>query len=88
MKELFWSDVGTGLAIVGTTPATASVRANGTDEQVGQWIADPAARHCPHDLRCVRPVMRWRPTPAYGATWSAAGAISPRENFSLTDAPP
>jgi alkylation response protein AidB-like acyl-CoA dehydrogenase len=38
MEELFWGDAGIGLAIVGTTLAAASVRANGTDEQVGQWI--------------------------------------------------
>ncbi|MGY1771856.1 acyl-CoA dehydrogenase family protein [Blastococcus sp. SYSU D00813] len=38
MEELFWGDAGIGLAIVGTTLAAASVRANGTDEQVGTWI--------------------------------------------------
>ena len=38
MEELFWGDAGIGLAIVGTTLAAASVRANGTDEQVGQLI--------------------------------------------------
>jgi alkylation response protein AidB-like acyl-CoA dehydrogenase len=38
MEELFWGDAGIGLAIVGTTLAAASVRANGTDEQVGRWI--------------------------------------------------
>ena len=38
MEELFWGDAGIGLAIVGTTLAAASVRANGTDEQAGQWI--------------------------------------------------
>ncbi|SEP22340.1 acyl-CoA dehydrogenase family protein [Trujillonella endophytica] len=38
MEELFWGDAGIGLAIVGTTLAAASVRANGTDEQVGRWV--------------------------------------------------
>jgi alkylation response protein AidB-like acyl-CoA dehydrogenase len=38
MEELFWGDAGIGLAIVGTTLAAASVRATGTDEQVGRWI--------------------------------------------------
>ena len=38
MEELFWGDAGIGLAIVGTTLAAASVRAIGTDEQVGEWI--------------------------------------------------
>ena len=38
MEELFWGDAGIGLAIVGTTLAAASVTANGTEEQVGQWV--------------------------------------------------
>src|SRR3954467_10099411 len=38
MEELFWGDAGIGLAIVGTTLAAASVSANGTPEQVGQWV--------------------------------------------------
>jgi alkylation response protein AidB-like acyl-CoA dehydrogenase len=38
MEELFWGDAGIGLAIVGTTLAAASLTANGTDEQVGQWV--------------------------------------------------
>ncbi|MDQ4052614.1 MAG: acyl-CoA dehydrogenase family protein [Actinomycetota bacterium] len=37
MEELFWGDAGIGLSIVGTTLAAAAVRANGTDEQVGEW---------------------------------------------------
>lgn len=38
MEELFWGDAGIGLAIVGTSLAAASVSANGTPEQVGQWV--------------------------------------------------
>lgn len=38
MEELFWGDAGIGLAIVGTALAAAGVRANGTDEQVGEWV--------------------------------------------------
>jgi alkylation response protein AidB-like acyl-CoA dehydrogenase len=38
MEELFWGDAGIGLAIVGTTLASVSVLANGTNEQVGEWI--------------------------------------------------
>ncbi|MBJ7454215.1 MAG: acyl-CoA dehydrogenase family protein, partial [Blastococcus sp.] len=38
MEELFWGDAGIGLAIVGTALAAASVSANGTPEQVGQWV--------------------------------------------------
>ncbi len=38
MEELFWGDAGIGLAIVGTSLAAASVSANGTNEQIGQWV--------------------------------------------------
>ena len=38
MEELFWGDAGIGLSIVGTALAAAGVRANGTDEQVGEWV--------------------------------------------------
>ncbi|MEI5673500.1 MULTISPECIES: acyl-CoA dehydrogenase family protein [unclassified Nocardioides] len=40
MEELFWGDAGIGLSIVGTSLAAAGVRANGTDEQVGEWIPE------------------------------------------------
>jgi alkylation response protein AidB-like acyl-CoA dehydrogenase len=49
MEELFWGDAGIGLSIVGTTLAAASVRANGTDEQVGEWV--PQMFGSPGDLR-------------------------------------
>ena len=38
MEELFWGDAGIGLSIVGTSLAAAGVRANGTDEQVVEWV--------------------------------------------------
>ena len=38
MEELFWGDAGIGLSIVGTTLAAAGLLANGTQEQVGEWI--------------------------------------------------
>ncbi len=38
MEELFWGDAGIGLAIVGTALAAAGVAANGTPEQVGEWV--------------------------------------------------
>jgi alkylation response protein AidB-like acyl-CoA dehydrogenase len=38
MEELFWGDAGIGLAIVGTALAAAGVSANGTPEQVGEWV--------------------------------------------------
>ena len=49
MEELFWGDAGIGLAIVGTTLAAASVAANGTQEQVGEWV--PAMFGSPGDLK-------------------------------------
>ena len=37
-EELFWGDAGIALSIVGTTLATAGVVANGTEEQVAEWV--------------------------------------------------
>ncbi len=48
MEELFWGDAGIGLSIVGTTLAAAAVRANGTDEQLGEWV--PQMFGTPGDL--------------------------------------
>jgi alkylation response protein AidB-like acyl-CoA dehydrogenase len=48
MEELFWGDAGIGLSIVGTTLAAAAVRANGTDEQLGEWA--PQMFGSPGDL--------------------------------------
>ena len=49
MEELFWGDAGIGLSIVGSSLAAAGVRANGTDEQVAEWV--PAMYGTPGDLR-------------------------------------
>lgn len=49
MEELFWGDAGIGLSIVGTSLAAAGVRANGTDEQVGEWV--PEMYGTPGDLK-------------------------------------
>ena len=38
MEELFWGDAGIGLALVGTTLASVAVVANGTPEQLVEWI--------------------------------------------------
>lgn len=38
MEELFWGDAGIGLSIVGTTLAAVAVVANGTEEQLGEWV--------------------------------------------------
>jgi alkylation response protein AidB-like acyl-CoA dehydrogenase len=38
MEELFWGDGGIGLSIVGTTLAAVAVLANGTNEQIGEFV--------------------------------------------------
>jgi alkylation response protein AidB-like acyl-CoA dehydrogenase len=48
MEELFWGDAGIGLSIVGTALAAAAVSANGTPEQVGEWV--PQMFGSPGDL--------------------------------------
>ncbi|GAA3205490.1 acyl-CoA dehydrogenase family protein [Nonomuraea helvata] len=37
-EEIFWGDAGIGLAIVGTGLAAAALAANGTPEQMGEWL--------------------------------------------------
>ncbi|MFI7223242.1 acyl-CoA dehydrogenase family protein [Nonomuraea angiospora] len=37
-EEIFWGDAGIGLAIVGTGLAAAALAANGTSEQMGEWL--------------------------------------------------
>jgi alkylation response protein AidB-like acyl-CoA dehydrogenase len=37
-EEIFWGDAGIGLSIVGTGLAAAALSANGTPEQVGEWL--------------------------------------------------
>ncbi|MET7337999.1 acyl-CoA dehydrogenase family protein [Nonomuraea sp. NPDC005650] len=37
-EEIFWGDAGIGLAIVGTGLAAAALSANGTPEQMGEWL--------------------------------------------------
>ena len=56
-EELFWGDAGIGLSILGSTLAVAGIVANGTPQQIVEWVPqcfgtpqeDPARR-----LRCVR----------------------------------
>jgi acyl-CoA dehydrogenase len=38
-EELFWGDAGIGMSIMGTTLAVASIQANGTPEQWGEWMS-------------------------------------------------
>jgi acyl-CoA dehydrogenase len=37
-EELFWGDAGIGMAIMGSALAAAGIFANGTGEQIGEWI--------------------------------------------------
>ncbi|MFI7446507.1 acyl-CoA dehydrogenase family protein [Nonomuraea sp. NPDC049714] len=37
-EELFWGDAGIGLSLVGTGLAAAALSANGTPEQMGEWL--------------------------------------------------
>ena len=37
-EELFWGDAGIGMAIMGTTLGVAGIFANGTPEQMGEWV--------------------------------------------------
>ena len=53
MEELFWGDAGIGLSIVGTALAAAGLRANGTDDQVGEWA--PQMFGSPGDLKIAVP---------------------------------
>src|ERR1700685_3892777 len=38
-EELFWGDAGTGFSLMGTGLAAAAVSANGTPEQIGEFVA-------------------------------------------------
>src|SRR3954466_3403637 len=46
-EELFWGDAGIGLALMGTGLAAAAVSANGTNEQIGEFV--PAMYGTPDD---------------------------------------
>jgi acyl-CoA dehydrogenase len=37
-EEMFWGDAGIGLSVLGTGLAAASLTANGTPEQLGEWL--------------------------------------------------
>ncbi|HMU37138.1 MAG TPA: acyl-CoA dehydrogenase family protein, partial [Marmoricola sp.] len=49
MEELFWGDAGIALSLVGSSLAAAGVRANGTDEQVMEWV--PQMFGTPGDIK-------------------------------------
>jgi alkylation response protein AidB-like acyl-CoA dehydrogenase len=48
-EELFWGDAGIGLSIVGSSLAAVAVSANGTNEQIGEWL--PQMFGTPGDLK-------------------------------------
>jgi acyl-CoA dehydrogenase len=48
-EELFWGDAGIGLAIFGSSLAVAGIAANGTPQQVGEWI--PQCFGTPDDIK-------------------------------------
>src|SRR5207302_1447736 len=48
-EELFWGDAGIGLALMGTGLAAAAVSANGTNEQIGEFV--PAMYGTPDDVK-------------------------------------
>ena len=49
LEELSWGDAGLCMAIMGSTLAMAAIMANGTPEQVGEWI--PACFGTPGDVK-------------------------------------
>ena len=48
-EEMSWGDAGIGLAIFGSTLAVAGIFANGTPEQIGEWI--PQCFGTPDDVK-------------------------------------
>jgi acyl-CoA dehydrogenase len=48
-EELAWGDAGINLAIFGTTLAVAGIFANGTPEQIGEWL--PVCFGTPDDIK-------------------------------------
>ena len=48
-EEMAWGDAGINLAIFGTTLAVAGIFANGTPEQIGEWL--PACFGTPDDIK-------------------------------------
>jgi alkylation response protein AidB-like acyl-CoA dehydrogenase len=49
MEEMAWGDAGIALAIFGTTLGVAGIFANGTPEQIGEWV--PQCFGTPDDIR-------------------------------------
>jgi alkylation response protein AidB-like acyl-CoA dehydrogenase len=48
-EELFWGDAGIGLSIAGSTLAAVALSANGTNEQIGEWV--PQMFGVPGDIK-------------------------------------
>jgi acyl-CoA dehydrogenase len=49
LEELFWGDAGIGLAVFGSGLAAAGIAANGTEEQVVEWV--PQCFGTPDDIK-------------------------------------
>src|SRR3954465_14033374 len=49
IEEVFWGDAGIGLSIFGSGLAAAGISANGTPEQVGEWV--PQCYGTPDDVK-------------------------------------
>jgi acyl-CoA dehydrogenase len=49
IEEIFWGDAGIGLSIFGSGLAAAGISANGTPEQVGEWV--PQCYGTPDDVK-------------------------------------
>ena len=64
-EEMSWGDAGIALAIFGSTLAVAGIFANGTPEQIGEWI--PQCFGTPDDVKLA----------AFGVSEPDAGRTSP-----------
>jgi len=68
-EELFWGDAGIGLAIMGTGLAAAAISANGTNEQIGEFV--PQMYGTPGDIKLGPP------TPAVAAATTVIALNDP-----------
>ena len=87
-EEMFWGDAGIALSILGTGLAAASLAANGTPEQIGEWL--PADVRHPRRTQARRRSARRSPARApTSAPSSPAPATTrpPTSGFSTAPRP-
>src|SRR5258708_3617878 len=73
-EEMAWGDAGINLAIFGTTLAVAGIFANGTPEQIGEWL--PVCFGTPDDIKIA----------AFGVSEPDAGSdVSPLRSRAVYD---